>query len=143
MRDGWRYAMEAGGGTTREERMMWRADQAIELLRQPETDERPTVALAMVEQLEASGVPVAAIELSARFWARALDGLSPGPVPPLRLARLDHALGLQVATAPVLARWMRALRRHVTTATDLDYVMQFLLQVREVWLAMTALSHAE
>ena len=57
---------------------------------------------------------------------------------------LGGLLGAGVAAGVLIAlgegnyeRWMTALRRHVSTAYDLDYVIQFLRQVQETWMITT------
>jgi hypothetical protein len=125
--------MQIGATTTREQRLAWRPQDAIELLRRPGPDERSTVALAMAEQLGAAGVPFDALEMCLMFWSRALDGLPPGVVPPERLARLDSDLADECRDLPALGAWLAELRRHVITAHDLDYVIRFLMQVRQSW----------
>ncbi|HEU4729901.1 MAG TPA: hypothetical protein VFT22_18520 [Kofleriaceae bacterium] len=125
--------LEIGGSTTRDERLAWSPEQAIAAARRPGPDERSTVALAMYDQLEAARLPLDALELAIVYWSRALDGLAPGPVPAPRLAQLDRELAVEAQTAPPLARWLAALRRDVATAHDLDWAIQFLLQVRQTW----------
>ena len=128
--------MEIGSSTTREERLGWNPDEAIARLLRPGPDERATVALAMFDQLEAAGIPMDALDMCVMFWSRALDGCNPGPVPPDRLARLDSDLAIEIRMTPILGRWLVALRRPVTRAEDLDWVIQFLMQVHQTW-AMT------
>ena len=67
------------------------------------------------------------------FWSRALEDLKPGAVPPDRLARLDADLAIEMQSSPVLGGWLAALRRPVTTAHDLDFVIRFLMQARQTW----------
>ncbi len=129
--------MEIGNSTTREERLGWNPDEAIALLRRPGPDERATVALAMFDQLEAAKLTMDAVEMNIMFWSRALDGCDPGPVPADRLARLDGDLAIDIGMSPVLGRWLTALRRIVTRAEDLDWVIQFLMQVRQTWVMTT------
>ncbi len=125
--------MQVGRTTTREERLRWVPGDAVELLRRPGVDETSTVAMAMVDQLQAAGVPVDALEMSVMFWSRALEDLKPGAVPPDRLARLDADLAIEMQSSPVLGGWLAALRRPVTTAHDLDFVIRFLMQARQTW----------
>jgi hypothetical protein len=74
------------------------------------------------------------------FWSRALDGLDPGPVPLPRLERLDADLAFERKQSPVMAQWLDALRGRSTTAHDLDWNIQFLLQVRQTWILTKALT---
>ena len=122
-----------GLSMTRDERMAWDPDDAIELARRPGRDESSTVATAMYDQLAAAGVTVEAVEMYIVFWSRALDGLVPGAVPAERLARLDSDLELEHGTSPVLASWLTALRRPIATAEDLDWTIRFLIQVQQTW----------
>jgi hypothetical protein len=71
------------------------------------------------------------------FWSRALDGLDPGPVPTERLARLDRDLAIETRTCPILGAWLAALRSTIATAHDLDWVIQFLMKVRQTWIMTT------
>ena len=123
----------AGETTTREERLAWTPEQAIERVRASGGSESATAALALSEQLDAAGVPLESLEACVVFWSRALDGLDPGPVPAGRLDRLDRDLALESATSPVLDRWMSALRRSVAVAHDLDRIIQLLMQARSTW----------
>jgi len=129
--------MQMGATTTREQRLAWKPEDAIALLRRPGPDETSTVALAMAEQLGAAGVPIDALDMCVMFWSRALDGLNPGPIPPDRLARLDSELASETRGSPVLGAWLAALRQPVAVAHDLDHVIRFLMQVRQTW-SMTA-----
>ena len=119
--------------TTREERLAWSPEEALELVHQSGGSESATAALAMFEQLEAAGVPLEALEMCIMFWSRALDGLAPGPVPAARLARLDADMAFEMQTAPVLAGWLAALRRDVREAADLDRAIQLLMLARTTW----------
>src|SRR5690242_18346425 len=116
--------MKIGSSTTREERLAWDPQQAIAVARGPGPDESSTVALAMYDQLAAADVPIDALDMCIMFWSRALDGLQPGPVPEERLQRLDQDLAMEMRTAPVLARWLTALRGIVATAHDLDWIIR-------------------
>jgi hypothetical protein len=116
--------------TTRQDRLAWSPAHALALVDRSQGTERATAALAMAEQLMAAGVPTDALELCIVYWSRALDGLSPGPVPAERLARLDADLAIERQSAPVLAGWLDALRARVLRAEDLDQGIQFLMQVR-------------
>jgi hypothetical protein len=122
-----------GSSTTRDERLAWDPDEAVELARRPEPDESSTVATAMYDQLSAAGVPVEAVEMCIVFFSRALDGLDPGPVPADRLARLDSDLELEHRTTPRLSPWLTALRRRIASAHDLDWTIRFLMQVQQTW----------
>ena len=119
-------------GTTRDERLRWRPEQAMERLRA--SGDSGSAALALCDQLGAAGVPLAALEMAIVVWSRALDGLDPGPVPADRLARLDKDLSLE--TTPVVSAWMKALRAQTRSAHDLDLVIRFLMQARGIWLAL-------
>lgn len=130
--------MDIGAITTRVERLGWNPGQAVARLRQPGPDETSTVALAMCEQLVAADVPIEALDLCLMFWSRALDGLSPGPVPPDRLARLDGELATEARWSLALQPWLAALRAPVTVAHDLDYVIRFLMRVRQLWATAVA-----
>lgn len=130
--------LEIGRATTREERLSWDPDEALVIAR--EKQERAVVANAMCDQLQAVGVPLESLEMCIMFWSRALDGLDPGPVPPRRLERLDSDLAFERKQSPVMAQWLDALRGRSTTAHDLDWNIQFLLQVRQTWVLTTALT---
>lgn len=117
--------------TTREERLGWTPEQALEIARG--ADGSATAALAMYEQLERAGVALESLELCIVYWSRALDGLDPGPVPPERLDRLERDLQLELHGSPVLARWMAALRWTIDDAVDLDRVIQLLMLARTSW----------
>jgi len=131
--------MQIGRTTTRAERLAWLPGEAIALVRGPSPDEAATVALAMIDQLEAAKLSVDAVEMSIVFWSRALDGLDPGPAPADRLAKLHDDLAVMAATSPALAAWNTALRATVTTAHDLDWVIQFLLRAHQTWKMTVAL----
>src|SRR4051812_13258957 len=130
--------MKIGRTTTRDDRLGWSPDQAVAVVRGPSPDETATVALAMFDQLETAKLAIDAIEMAIVFWSRALDGLDPGAVPAHRLAKLDEDLSLLVGASPALARWTQALRDIVATAHDLDWVIQFLMQVHQIWQLTTA-----
>jgi hypothetical protein len=119
--------------TTREERLSWSPDKALELVRASGGSESATAALAMFEQLDAAGVPLEALEMCIVLWSRALDGLAPGPVPAARLARLDADMAIEMQTEPVLAGWLAALRRDLREAGDLDRAIQLLMLARTTW----------
>ena len=112
--------------TTRSERLAWSPEQAL-------AADPATCALALVEQLEAAGLPLESLEIVLGFWARALDGLDPGPVPEARLDRLESDLQLETPTSPVLARWMESLVGSVAEAGDLDRVIRLLMQAHTTW----------
>lgn len=122
-----------GSSTTREERLVWDPDEAVELARRDRPDESSTVAIAMYDQLAAANVSVEAVEMVIVFVSRALDGLDPGPIPADRIARLDRDLELEHRTSPLLSRWLTALRRPIATAHDLDWTIRFLMQVQQTW----------
>ncbi len=119
--------------TTREERLGWSPEQALDVVRSSGGSESATAALALYEQLERAGVPLEALEMCVVFWSRALDGLSPGPVPAARLARLDADMEIEMQTSPVLAGWLAALRRNVREAGDLDRAIGLLMLARTSW----------
>lgn len=133
--------MTAGDVTTREERLAWSPEQALSLVDGSDGTEAGTAALAMVDQLVSARVPLDALELSLVYWSRALDGLSPGPVPPARLARLDDDLALERAGSPVLARWLDALRGRVGPTDDLEKTIRFLMKVRTTWVLVNVVEH--
>jgi hypothetical protein len=124
--------------TTREERLAWNPKEAVALVRGTAPDEVSTVALAMFDQLDATKVPLDALEMAIVSWSRALDGLPPGPVPEPRLHKLDEELWLSAQTAPLLAPWLSALRSSVALAQDLDWAIRFLMQVHQSWRMTTA-----
>ena len=133
-------AIVFGDSTTRDERLQWAPDQAIRAIRTTAPDEIATVWTAMNDQLQAAGVPIAALEMAIMFWSHALDGLQPGQaVPAERLARLDRELAINHQGLPSLERWMAALRAHAAVAEDLDWIIQFLMQARQTWLLAGAL----
>lgn len=129
--------MTSPQSTTRDQRLAWTPEQALDLVIRSGGAEMGTAALAMYEQLRAAALTPDAIELAVTFWMRARDGLPPGPVPPDRLARLDADLGTDAAVAPALGRWEHALRARVRLVQDLDWVIQFLLHVRQTWAMVT------
>lgn len=133
--------MTVADTTTREERLAWSPEHALSLVDCSGGIEAGTAALAMVEQLVAAQVPIDALELSLVFWSRALDGLSPGPVPPARLARLDDDLAIERAGSSTLARWLDALRVRVRTTSDLDEAIRFLMKARSTWFVVDSVSY--
>ena len=125
--------LQVGTTTTRDERLGWDPEEAVELARRPGPDESATVATAMFDQLATAGVPVDAVEMCIVFFSAALDELDPGPVPVERFARLDSSLELEHRTSRVLSAWLRALRAPIATAHDLDWTIRFLMQVQQTW----------
>jgi len=124
--------MQGTEPTTREQRLAWTPDEAIQRLQRPGPDETSTVALAMAEQLEAAHVPIDALDACLVIWSRALGDRSPQRASRIALEQLRQDLQLQTSAAPVLRAWLAALSRPITTVQDLDYVFRFLTKVREL-----------
>lgn len=123
-----------GDTTTRSERLGWSPEAALSLVERSNGSEVGTAALAMVEQLVEADVPLEALDLCIVYFSRALDGLSPGQIPPQRLEALDADLAIERSTSPRLAEWLDALRSRASSAEDLDSVIQFLMRARTTWL---------
>jgi hypothetical protein len=124
--------------TTRAERLAWTPEEALR--RADDTpSELGTAALALVEQIEAAGLPIDALDLSIVDWSRALDDLLPGPLTIDVLAKLDADLELERSAAPMMARWSAALRARLVTTQDLERAIAFLAQARSTFAALLAM----
>ena len=123
----------AGDTTTRAERLGWSPEIALNLVERSNGTEVGTAALAMVDQLVEAGVPFEALDLCIVYFSRALDGLSPGRIPPDRLQVLDADLAIERSASPRLADWLDALRSRLSNAEHLDAAIQFLMRARTTW----------